>query len=318
VDLNWHLFWKKIRFATSMPGEICVIFNPTARGDKARRLVSALQAKNREVEWFPSPGPGRAGDIAREAIRKGYQTIVAAGGDGTVNEVLNGISLMLPEKPGIRFGVLPMGTINVFARELQLPMEAEANWKWITLGHTINIDIPFVDFSLKGEKVRRYFAQLAGAGLDARAIELVNWELKKRVGPLAYIWAGIQALSGLNYRIHVSNGVAQATGQLALVGNGKLYGGNFKIFPQADLQDGVLTACVFEKVGVESLARFSTWCLNQKGPIPGVRYLKGPRLTLVSDSRTPLEVDGDCIGDLPGEFGISPHKLQVIVPKPIG
>src|SRR5439155_12211045 len=113
-------------------------------------------------------GSGRA--LAAEAVREGFETIVAAGGDGTLNEVLNGIC----DEPGgrerARLGILPLGTINVFAKELNLPTGFNDAWQIIQKGRESIIDLPWAEFTANGLPQKRYFAQLAGAGLDSRAI----------------------------------------------------------------------------------------------------------------------------------------------------
>ena len=120
---------------------------------------------------------------------------MAAGGDGTVNEVLNGIGDAPDGFARARLGVLPLGTVNVFAREIGLPLRIERAWE--TLQRRTR-DCALIcrawNFPSTGARRRQYFVQLAGAGLDARAIELVDWPLKKKVGPLAYVIAGVKAL----------------------------------------------------------------------------------------------------------------------------
>ena len=121
--------------------------------------------------------------LAAEAVREGFEVIAAAGGDGTLNEVLNGIADVPEGLERVRLGVLPLGTINVFARELGIPQRFDLAWQTLRSGRETKIDLPVVEYGAGGARARRCFAQLAGAGLDARAIELVNWPLKKRIGP---------------------------------------------------------------------------------------------------------------------------------------
>ena len=108
------------------PMRLCIVFNPTARGDKARRFRQRLEALARECVLMPTTGPGAAVDLAAEAVRQGFDTVVAAGGDGTVNEVLNGIAGVEQGLERARLGILPLGTMNVFARELGLPLNPDA------------------------------------------------------------------------------------------------------------------------------------------------------------------------------------------------
>ena len=172
----------------------CVIFNPAARGNKARHFRRHLDEIGGQSALKATAAPGDARRLATEAVGEGYDLIVAAGGDGTVNEVLNGIGDAPNGFARARLGVLPLGTVNVFARELKIPLRLERAWEILRRGGEIKIDLPRVEFSANGKTERRYFVQLAGAGLDARAIELMDWQHKKKVGPLAYVVAGLKAL----------------------------------------------------------------------------------------------------------------------------
>jgi len=149
---------------------------------------------------------GDARALAAEAVREGFEIIVAAGGDGTVNEVLNGIGDAPDGFERARLGVLPLGTVNVFARELRMPLTVDAAWQALRGGRETQIDLPRVAYSEKGAPAQRYFAQLAGAGLDAQAIELVNWPLKKKIGPLAYVVSGLNALLRPASKITMTSG----------------------------------------------------------------------------------------------------------------
>ncbi len=291
----------------------CVIFNPAARGEKAKRLRRHLDAIAAESTLKLTTRAGDARRLAAEAVGEGFEIIVAAGGDGTVNEVLNGIG----EAPGgferARLGVLPLGTVNVFARELALPVALEAAWEVIRQGIETRIDLPRV--TTNGIEQRHYFAQLAGAGLDARAIELVKWQVKKAIGPLAYVLAGLHAVMGTPSKITATGGGHSVTGELVLIGNGRLYGGQFTLFPQADLRDGMLEVCVLPRVNWLTLARCGPGLLlNGRLPASATRCFRAESLTLTSPSPAPLEIDGELIGHVPATFSIEQSRLRVIVP----
>src|SRR5256885_14798115 len=149
----------------------CVIFNPVARGDKARGFQSHLNQIAREAALKPTTCAGDARRLAKEAVNEGFETVVAAGGDGTLNEVLNGIADADGFKRA-RLGVLPLGTVNVFAKELKLPQNFAGAWEVIQRGREMLIDAPWANYICEGQAQRRYFAQMAGAGLDSRAVEL--------------------------------------------------------------------------------------------------------------------------------------------------
>ena len=333
----------------------CVIFNPTAKGEKAKRFRRHLDAIGARSVLKQTACAGDARKLAAEAVAEGFETIVAAGGDGTVNEVLNGLG----DAPGgferARLGILPLGTVNVFARELAVPINLETAWETLRRGRETRIDLPSVEYravqspkstvqspqsavhgpepkegglesrgegpraimqNAEGNRVqRRYFAQLAGAGLDARAIELVKWELKKKIGPLAYVWAGLQALIASPAIIQAAGAGQAATGGLVLIGNGRLYGGPFRVFPKADLRDGLLEVCVFPRVNWLTLARCGPQLLLWRNlPASATQVFRAESLTLTSPAPVPLEVDGELIGHLPARFCVERSRLRVIVP----
>jgi YegS/Rv2252/BmrU family lipid kinase len=294
----------------------CLIFNPAARGDKARRLRQQLDGISTEAVLKLTSAPGDARRLAQEAVQEGFETIVAAGGDGTLNEVLNGIGDVPNGFERARLAVLPLGTVNVFARELGIPSKPAAAWEIIRAGGETRIDLPRVEYQAGLERQRRYFAQLAGAGLDARAIELVKWQVKKAVGPLAYVLAGFHALLGPTAKIKVAGVNCSSVGGLVLVGNGRLYGGQFRLFPEADLRDGLLEICVLPRMTWMTLARCTTPLLV-RGTLPSsaTELFRTAAVTLTSETTTPLQVDGEMIGHLPATFTIEKSRLRVVVPR---
>jgi diacylglycerol kinase (ATP) len=294
---------------------ICVIFNPTARGEKARHFRTHLDLIGADCALKQTKAAGGARPLAAEAVAEGFETIVAAGGDGTLNEVLNGIGDVPGGFERARLGVLPLGTVNVFAKELGMPARLRAGWAVLRAGRERTIDLPRVECVMNGVPTKQYFAQLAGSGLDARAIELADWELKKKIGPLAYVWAGVQALRGEPARLTVSNGTQSFRGALVLVGNGRFYGGKYRVHPDAALHDGRLHVRVFPKTDWLTLFRCAGMFAARMRIPAGVAYgFSSREFTVTAESRTPLEVDGENIGHLPATFSIEPGRLRVIVP----
>jgi len=292
----------------------CVIFNPAARGEKARRFRHHLDAISNESTLKRTAIAGDARRLAAEAVEQGFEIVVAAGGDGTVNEVLNGIGDVPQGLERARLGVLPLGTVNVFARELSLPVQFEPAWEVIRRGHETRIDLPSVQAS--GESKPRYFAQLAGAGLDARAVELVKWQVKKVIGPLAYVLAGLGAVLGAASSITATGGGYSLTGELVLIGNGRFYGGSFNLFPQADLRDGLLEVCVVPRANWLTLARCGPGLLLWKGlPASVTKLFQAQSLTLTSPKPAPVQIDGELVGHLPATFSIERCRLRVMVPE---
>lgn len=293
----------------------CVIFNPVAKGDKARHFRQHLDAVAHDATLLHTTGPGDASRLAAQAAQDGFDTVVAAGGDGTLNEVVNGLASQPEALAAVRLGVLPLGTINVFARELGLSLRCETDWRTILRGRENRVDLPRAEWSVAGARQVRFFCQLGGVGLDARAIELLDWPLKKRIGPLAYVLSGAKALRETAAPITVSGAGWQAAGEFVLLGSGRLYGGAFQLFPEARLDDGKLHGCVFPRANWATLARVApALLLWRKLPESAVKRFHGTTLTLHSGGEVPFELDGELAGRLPVTFHIEPRKLRVLVP----
>ena len=291
----------------------CVIFNPAARGNKARHFRRQLDAIGSQCALKATAAPGDARRLAAEAVGEGYDLIVAAGGDGTLNEVLNGLCAAPDGLARARLGVLPLGTVNVFARELKIPFHIERAWEVLQRGSEIKMDLPCAEFSVNGQPARHYFVQLAGAGVDARAIELVDWQHKKKIGPLAYVVAGLKAMRETKPQISVGLGGQNFTGDLILVGNGKYYGGPFEIFPKADLADGLLDVCVLPRFNWLTLLRCApSFLAGQKLPEKLVRRFRAKAFELSSDAAASFELDGELAGKLPVKFSVEREKLRVV------
>ena len=299
----------------SLTQKACVIFNPAARGEKASRFREHLGKLAAQCTLKPTYAAGAGRVLAAEAVREGFELIIAAGGDGTVNEVLNGIG----SEPGgfarACLGVLPLGTVNVFAKELGMPTQFPGAWRILERGQETLIDLPEAEFTTKGQTERRFFAQMAGAGLDSRAIDLVDWEQKKRIGALAYVLAGCKALRGQMPQIIATNGEETATGELVLIGNGRFYGGKYCFFPKADLRDGLLDVSVFPRANWAGLIRCGVGLLTDRlYTAGGAEHFKASSLRLESTSPVPFHVEGENVGFLPAQFSIRSQQLRVVTP----
>jgi diacylglycerol kinase (ATP) len=293
---------------------VCVIFNPVAKGDKARHFRAHLDDIGRQAALKLTQCAGDARRLAAEAVAEGFECVVAAGGDGTLNETLNGLAAA-GGAGRVCLGVLPLGTVNVFARELRIPLQLEAAWQTVLHGREMRIDLPWAEFGPLEHRERRWFAQLAGAGLDARAIELVDWRLKKKIGPLAYVYAGLKALRERKSTVTVAANGASLTGQLVLIGNGRLYGGNFATFREAQMQDGKLDLCVFPRVNFLTLLRCAgPLLLAGRLPESVVQRFQAAEFTLGAETPAAFELDGELIGQLPVKFGLIRQGLRVLVP----
>jgi YegS/Rv2252/BmrU family lipid kinase len=292
----------------------CLIFNPAARGGKARRFRSHPILPGLRCVFIPTTAPGDARRLAGQAVRDGFQTIIAAGGDGTVNEVLNGIADVPGGLCAVRLGVLPLGTVNVFARELRLPLHIGRAWRVLAAAREKMIDIGRAQFTLDGRPHTRCFIQLAGAGLDSRAIELTDWNVKKKIGPFAYLLAGLRALSEKRPLLTLRAGSACA-GEWIAVGNGRYYGGPIPFFPRARLDDGLLDICVFPRTTLPVVASvLGGLLIGRMHQFSGARLLTASTLALASADRVLLQLDGENVGELPATLAVEPKALRVIVP----
>jgi hypothetical protein len=189
----------------------CVIFNPAAKGDKARRFRRHLDEFASRCTFKLTAAPNDARRLAKEAVEEGAQVVVAAGGDGTVNEVLNGIGDAAEGFERACLGVLPLGTVNVFARELGLPIKMDAAWQTVLSGRETRIDLPSVQLNQEFLTILCRWLELAWM---LGQVELVDWSLKKKVGPLAYVYAGLKALSQHPSTITVTAGSQNLDGAI--------------------------------------------------------------------------------------------------------
>jgi diacylglycerol kinase (ATP) len=296
---------------------LAIVFNPTARGEKARRFRTALAALAPDAELLPTQGAGSASQLTADAAQRGVEVLVAAGGDGTVSEVADGLASVPGALAGVRLGIVPLGTVNVFARELGLPRGLDRAWEVIRGGHERRVDLPCVETGGPTSRCRRHFVQLAGCGLDSRAIAAVSWEWKKRVGPLAYVAAVLRARRGPQPRARIRGAGQSLEGELVLIGNGHFYAGDVSTFARASLEDGVLDARVFARVTLLTLCRFGLAWLGRR-PLgrAAAAELQGPRFDVVAAGPMPVQVDGDNIGHLPALFTVAPGRLRVLCPGP--
>ena len=223
--------------------------------------------------------PGSATALAAQAIRDGYKTIVATGGDGTVNEVVNGLAKERNGLGQVQLGILPLGTMNVFARELGIPLAAKRAWETVRLGQARAVDLPLARVQTVDGQAERCFVQMAGAGLDADAVGGVSVALKKKIGPLGVPVFHPRRAQGQAAEAdrHVGRS-ARRRGEWMCVGNGRFFGGPVVLFPDAKLNDGRLDLCVFPRVnpgavsrGVTSMALGPDRRLARRGASPRER-----------------------------------------------
>jgi len=286
-----------------------VIFNPKARSQKAGRVLRFLMSHANRFALFSTNHAGEARELAAKFAAAGEPVVIAAGGDGTLNEVVNGLV-----GSGTLLGLLPAGTMNVFAREMGIPVDSlERALEVIDQGRVREVDL----FEANGSP----FVQMAGVGFDAMVIEETTWESKKRFGALAYLLAAVKILGDRPPMLEVicSDGRREA-GVAVLAGNGSLYGGPFKFFRHANNHDSLLDVLVFKESGyrlvLDSLRGLARGGIDL---VSSTRYFQSANFIVQSDREVPVEVDGEWCGRFSAvSFRQSTHRLRVIAPGAIG
>lgn len=293
----------------------CVIFNPAAKGDKARHFRHDLGRLEPVGAFKPTRAVGDGRVRAAEAVREGFDTLVAAGGDGTVNEVLNGIGDIPDGFQRVRLGVLPLGTMNVLAWELKLSLNWQRAWEVIQRGHERRFDVINVEMGAPAQKQTRCFVQMAGMGVDARAVELVTREMKKKAGVGAYLLAGWKALRETHATIKVKSADREIAGEQVLIGNGRYYGGPWPIFAHAKSDDGLMDVVVFKRAHWSSLLSGS-WSMlwRRLDRNPRFHCFQTQALSLTSEVAVPVELDGEWVGQLPVTVTVRPQVLRLLAP----
>lgn len=281
-----------------------VILNPAARSDRATRLRAQIETLVHGAVVRSTSRPGHAEALAREAAADGFEQVIAAGGDGTINEVVNGIA-----GSGATLGLLPIGTMNVFATELGLPTTDLAKcWEIAQNGHTRDVDLP----SANG----KHFVQLAGVGLDAQVVQETSATFKRSFGPLSYIVSAAQIAARQPPLLRIeSDNAATEEGSFVLVGNGRLYGGPFPFFKQAVVDDGLLDVLVFKRLNYLQMIRYMQDVIfSSQITAPEVEYFQTKALRVSSEEAVPVEIDGELIGHCPVAFTIKRRGLRVLAP----
>ena len=283
-----------------------VILNPAARSEKAKRWRARVESVARGCVICATSRAGEAEALARHAAQEGFEKIVAAGGDGTINEVVNGLA-----GSNAALGLLPIGTMNVFATELGLPAhDLQLCWNIIQGENTRLVDLP----SANG----KYFVQLAGVGLDAQVVKETSLTLKRNFGPLSYLISAAQIAARQPPRLFLeSENSSIKEGSFVLVGNGRLYGGPFPFFKHAIIDDGLFDVIVFKQLGyLEIIKYLQDVVFSSEIRVPEIEYFQTRRLRVTSDSEVPVELDGELVGSCPVEFQVQERTLRVLVPAP--
>jgi YegS/Rv2252/BmrU family lipid kinase len=281
-----------------------IILNPAAGSEQAERWRERIESIAGDCLLRTTSRSGEAEALARQTAEEGFEKIVAAGGDGTVNEVVNGLA-------GSRsaLGLLPIGTVNVFAMELGLPANnLELCWDIIQGQNTRLIDLP----SANG----KYFVQLAGVGLDAQVVKETSLAFKRSFGPLSYLISAAQIAARQPPKLFIeSENASIDEGSFVLVGNGRLYGGPFPFFKHAILDDGLFDVVAFRRLGyLEIIKYLQDVVFSSDIRVPEVEYFQTRHVRVTSEQNVPVELDGELVGSCPVDFQIRERALRVLAP----
>jgi YegS/Rv2252/BmrU family lipid kinase len=285
-----------------------VILNPAAHSDRAQRSQARVEALARGSTVCASYSAAEAENLARKAAQDGFRKVIAAGGDGTIHAVVNGLA-----GSAATLGLLPIGTVNVFAIELGLPVHnLDMCWDIIEADHVRVVDLP----SANG----KYFVQLAGVGLDAQVVKETSLTFKRNFGPLSYLISAAQIAARKPPRLFLeSTGTAITEASFVLIGNGRRYGGPFPFFKHALLDDGLLDVVAFKQVGyLEIIKYLQDVFFSSDIRLREVEYFQTERLRISSDQDVPVELDGELVGNCPVEFTLRDDRIRVLAPTPNG
>jgi diacylglycerol kinase (ATP) len=289
-----------------MNTDAVIIGNPNSgrAGDEGylERFAKILRSGGLSVEVLNTEHPNHATELATLA---GDRLVVAAGGDGTVNEVLNGLS------PGATLGILPLGTANVLARELGLPLDAEAACRRILDGEVSRVDFGVATAENGAE---RRFACMAGIGFDAKVVGTVTPRLKRFLRGLAFAVTAFRVLFGNRFpNVEIADGDEVHVARFAIVANGHYYGGDYRVTGPGLLTRGEFETVLVERVSVLLRPDVLAWIMARR---PLNRAMKSFTSTRVHASAAgadvPVQLDGELWGELPMSFRIEPGALNVI------
>ena len=278
------------------------------------RAVEILERAGHRVTLAPTTGPRTADAIAREYVSRGTDLVLAAGGDGTINEVAEG--LIGSEVP---LGILPAGTANVLASEMKLGSRLERAAE--RMGQCRPCRIPVGHVTCEGGTVSRHFLLMAGIGLDAHIVYRVSGPLKAATGKLAYWVAGWSLLGRRLAEFQVEMNGRKRRCSFALASKVRNYGGDFEIARDVSLFDNRFEVVLFEgRSTLPYVKYFGALMLNRLRGMRGVTVERAQCLRVLApeDRRVYMQIDGEFAGHLPAEIRIVPDALTLLVPEGYG
>jgi YegS/Rv2252/BmrU family lipid kinase len=294
---------------------LLVIHNPVAGRGRQRRFRAVLQqleALDCGVALRETSRPGDATRLAREAGPADADVLVAAGGDGTINEIVNG--LVGDRGPArLPLAILPLGTSNVLAAEIGLGSDPAAVARTIVSDCSCSVSLGRISDATGST---RAFVLMAGAGVDAHAVADVDPTLKRWLGPAAYVWAALRQAwrsGGVTYHAVIDGAPYEAAS--LIVANGSRYGGPFVVARAARIDEPLFQVCLFGRGGpVAMLCYAGAVVLGQLHRVPSVRIMPATRVRIEGPVGEPVQADGDILAHLPADIEIVPDALTLLVP----
>jgi len=288
-----------------------IIYNPTSGRELFRKhlpeALEKLEKAGYETSAHATTGEGDATEAARVAAERKFDVVVAAGGDGTLNEVINGLA---GQEHRPKFGVIPMGTTNDFARALHIPRDIQGAIDVITAGETIPVDV--------GRMNDRYFINIAGGGRLTELTYEVPSKLKTMLGQLAYYLKGIEMLPSIkptDVRIEYDGQVFQGESLLFLIGLTNSVGGFEKLAPDSSVNDGLFTLIILKKTNLAEFIRIASLALRGEHlNDPHVIYTKAKRIQVQSSDPMLINLDGELGGEIPADFENLYRHINVFAP----
>jgi diacylglycerol kinase (ATP) len=286
-----------------------IVFNPVAGRRRAAllwRVLDILIANGVRLDLAETHRAGHAEALARDAAQRGERMVVAAGGDGTIAEVANGLM-----GSATRLGIIPLGTANVLAQELGLPFAPKAVAAALAFGRTCRL----WPGQANGRDGTRLFVQMLGVGFDAQVVHNLSFPLKKMFGKGAYVMQSMRELSRYTFpaiRLRIDDTETEAAS--VIISKGRLYGGGFHLTNDAVPADPGFSVVLFDRSGPGAAAFYGAALpLNLLGRAPGVRHIRAQRIDFLQNEDVLAQTDGDIAGFAPLWVGNAPGPIQVVV-----
>ena len=297
-----------------------VIVNPVAGAystlRKWRHISRLLKHIGLSFDYEYTEGVGHAIELARVAASNGYRYLVAVGGDGTVNEVANGI-LYSTGSRSTMLGIVSTGTGSDFVRSVGIPRDYMRACSFLTSSRRLLIDVGVVEYKSNGRSLQRFFVNAAGVGFDAAIVKAIERWPKHFGGTVPYLAGLLKSL--FSYRnktvvIRVGSKVETKRVLSVVVANGRYFGGGMHIAPRAEANDGLLDMVTIGDVGRFELMKALP--MVYKGTHikhPKVSMEQATHITIESSERVLVQADGELLGEAPMSFWLMPSALSIVV-----